>query len=65
MRDKSRISPLCIEFAVKWMNTFPDWRFMQVINNFMRWAGSDCFYLEDDKFIDKFKEFCDAVTNED
>ena len=40
---------------------FPDWRFGQLVVNFMRYYG-DPFYLEEDKFLEKLGEFVDTVT---
>lgn len=37
---------------------FPDWRFMQLICNLQSYVGSDMFYYEEDKFIEKLDEFC-------
>ena len=57
MRDPARIKSLLAELSEVWEQCFPDQRFMQVIVNFQRWLGSDGFYIEDDKFIEKFCEF--------
>lgn len=40
---------------------FPDWRFSQLMINFIRYYG-DPFYLEEDKFLEKLGEFVDTVT---
>ena len=37
---------------------------MQFISNFMRWLGSDGFYLEDDKLIEMMELFIKEL-NED
>ena len=57
MRDPARIKSLLAELSEIWEQCFPDMRFMQVIVNFQSWLGSDGFYIEDDKFIEKFSEF--------
>ena len=57
MRDPARIKSLLAELSEVWEQCFPDQRFMQVIVNFQSWLGSDGFYIEDDKFIEKFCEF--------
>ena len=62
MRDKKRIEPFCNEFAKIWEEKFPDWRFGQLISNFMGWAVaekkcSDIFFPEDNKWIEWFKEY--------
>lgn len=40
---------------------FPDWRFCQLMVNFMGYYG-DPFYLEEDEFLEKLGEFVDTVT---
>ena len=62
MRDTHRISPLCIEIAIQWMNTCPDMRFLQLIDNFQAWIGSDGYYMEDDIFLEKFKKFMRTLS---
>ena len=57
MRNIARIPHVCNKIADLWINNCPDWRFMQFINNFMRWLGSDGFYLEDDKLIEMMELF--------
>lgn len=57
MRDPKRIMPLLTDFGNVWEQCFPDMRFMQVIVNFQSWLGSDGFYIEDDKLIEKFCEY--------
>lgn len=57
MRDIKRIQPLLTDIGNVWEQCFPNMRFMQVIVNFQSWLGSDGFYIEDDKLIEKFCEF--------
>ena len=57
MRDSKRIQPFMQEMGDWWKSSFPDWRFGQVMVNFMRTYG-DPFYLEEDEFMEKFREFC-------
>lgn len=61
MRDVNRIFKITNEIAIKWCINCPDWRFMQMICNFISWLGSDGFYLEDDKFEEKFNEFMEGI----
>ena len=61
MRDVNRILRITSRIADKWYNKCSDWRFMQMVCNFMAWLGSDAFYLEDDKFEEKFNEFMEGV----
>lgn len=62
MRDVKRIWPLMAKVADDWGYFCPDWRFGQLISNFMRWHGtthgtSDIFYLEDEIFLSRWNEF--------
>ena len=56
MRDKNRIYPFCMELAELW-SKYSDIRFGQLINNFQSYCNNDLFYMEDDKFLEKFKEY--------
>lgn len=49
MRDPKRIHDVIMAVEALW-NKYPDWRFMQLINNLQRTYGNDMFYVEDDKF---------------
>lgn len=64
MRDEGRIFPLCMRIAHLWLDHCPDWRFMQLMSNFALWYGADPFYMEDDQFVEKFKEFIDEEFSE-
>jgi len=48
MRDVGRIDMLMDDFRNLW-KLVPDWRFGQLISNFLSWYGRDPFYVEDDK----------------
>ena len=63
MRDINRISMLCNAIACQWINYFPDWRFGQLIVNFLSWLGKDPFYMEDEDFYEKFTQFVEAVQD--
>lgn len=41
---------------------FPDWRFGQLIFNFLSWYGQDPFYLEDDRIIHLIKKFANDIS---
>lgn len=62
MRDPNRLYPFYDELRNLHMTEFSDWRFGQLISNFTRYMatnhGIDVFFLEEDKFIEYFKEFC-------
>lgn len=50
MRDPNRIHNVLMELEKLWVR-YPDWRFMQLINNLQATQGNDMFYIEDNKFI--------------
>lgn len=56
MRDVERIDPFLTEIGSIWKEYFPDWRFGQLMYNFMCVYG-DPFYWEEDNFLNKFKEY--------
>ncbi len=60
MRDVNRLYSLYEDMRVLHSN-FPDWRFMQLMLNFLNWHyqryGSDGYYIEDPTFLDRFREF--------
>ena len=60
MRDPNRIPNFMYELGDIWQKELPDWRFGQLMYNFMADYG-DPFYLEEDKFLEKFKEYVDKV----
>lgn len=51
MRDPNRIHEVITAVEALW-NKYPDWRFMQLMNNLQRIYGNDMFYIEDDRFKD-------------
>lgn len=61
MRSPDRIPNFMYELGDIWMKNLPDWRFGQLMANFIREVG-DPFYLEEDKFMEKFKEYVKGVT---
>lgn len=63
MRDEGRIMPLCMQVARLWQYHCPDLRFMQLMSNFALWYGADPFYMEDDEFLKKFKEYMAEFYN--
>ena len=60
MRDIERIDVICDKLKEMWKK-FPDWRFTQMIVNFMSYVGSDCFYMEDEEFIEKLNQFIEEL----
>lgn len=53
MRDPARIKPLMAKLANMWQQDVPDWRFGQLMSNFLGFVVSetnrDIFYIEDDE----------------
>lgn len=64
MRDEGRIMPLVMQVGRLWQYNCPDLRFMQLISDFVLWYGADPFYMEDDEFMKKFKEFMKFLKGE-
>lgn len=60
MRDENRIDGFMNELGELWKEKVPDWRFGQLMYNFMAKMG-DPFYWEEDRFMDKFKEFLEGL----
>ena len=60
MRNIKRIQPFMQELGKEW-ERIPDWRFGQLMYNFMDSFG-DPFYLEEEKFLEEFKKFIDRIT---
>lgn len=57
MRDPNRIHEVMTAVEALW-NKYPDWRFMQLMNNLQCAHGTDMFYVEDDRF----KDFIELLT---
>ena len=57
MCDPNRIHEVMVAVEALW-NKYPNWRFMQLINNLQSAYGSDMFYVEDNKF----KELIELLT---
>lgn len=60
MRDPQRIDKVCAEIARIWKR-YPDFRFTQMISNFYGYKRSDCYYMEDEKFVKELNEFFDEM----
>lgn len=61
MRDPRRCMEVMRTIQSHWESICPDWRFMQLMSNFMSWLGRDPFYMEDDQFVEKFEEFIKTI----
>ena len=64
MRDINRLDNF-YEKVKEGHKIFPDWRFGQLMLNFMSWFVNkykrDIFYIEDDKFLIFFNEFINEM----
>lgn len=56
MRNPERIEDFLQEFGTLWKDHYPDWRYGQLLMNFLSVYG-DVFYLEEDQFLVAFKAF--------
>lgn len=61
MRDPNRLDNFYNTMRKIHMETFPDWRFGQLMSNFFGWLYSekkiDLFFPEEDEMLKYFKEF--------
>ena len=68
MRNPNRTYEFCNEFAKIWSERLPDWRFGQLMGNFMSWCINtkkrDPFFPEETEMIELFKEFCGVKEGE-
>lgn len=60
MRDPQRIDGFMDELGNLWKNKVPDWRFGQLMYNFLC-AKGDPFYWEEDEFLKKFKKYLEEL----
>ena len=60
MRDVKRMQPFMEEIIKEW-EKLPDWRFGQLMYNFIYTVG-DPFYWEEEKFLEELKKFVDSVV---
>lgn len=57
MRNPERLDNFYEELKKIHKEAFPDWRFGQLIYNFLSWYGKDPFFMEEDKCLEEFKKF--------
>lgn len=57
MRDPNRIDNFLNELGKVWKDRVPDWRFGQLMFNFLSQIDEDPFFWEEDKFLEKLKNF--------
>ena len=56
MRDKNRIKPFLKILEQCW-NEVPDWRFVQLMMNFLGQLPRDPFFYEEDEMEEELKKF--------
>ena len=60
MRDPNRLDNFYEKFKELHKTYYPDWRFGQLIINFINWHyykyKTDPFYIEENKCLDRFEE---------
>lgn len=64
MRDPNRLDDFYEKLKKIHKEKVPDWRFGQLISNFVSWYGKDIFYLEENQFMSKLNEFFESIKNE-
>ena len=57
MRDPKRIDNFLKELGKIWKDKCPDWRFGQLMFNFLSQVNEEPFFWEEDKFLKKLEEF--------
>lgn len=69
MRKISRIDPFMEKLKEYWKSEVPDWRFGQLMSNFLGFAweakNSDIFYIEDDEMSRLLDLFFNMETRSD
>lgn len=67
MRDPNRLDNFYDEMKKLHMEYFCDWRFAQMMWNYFKYSfdvrKQDPFFMEEDKFLSEFKEFCQWCQN--
>lgn len=61
MRDAKRLDKFYDELREVHAKSFPDWRFGQLMFNFISECG-DPFYWEEDKFIEEIKKYANKCS---
>lgn len=65
MREPNRLDKFYDEMKKIHKKSFPDWRFLQLMSNFMGWIyseyGKDPFFIEEDTMIKCLREFSKRV----
>lgn len=61
MRNPGRIKILCERLMSIWQK-LPDWRLAQLMSNVL--ASKDCFYMEDNEFIEYIETYIKNIKGE-
>lgn len=64
MRPIERIEPFLKELGDIWKERFPDWRFGQLMYNFISENG-DPFYWEDEEFLSRLEAYLQPEKEEE
>ena len=59
---REEIFKTCNDIAELWANTYPEFRFTQLIVNTMTYYKSDMFYVQDKDVVGRIKEMLDSLT---
>ena len=67
MRDPERIPALVEKLEEHWRRRVPDWRFGQLMFNFLAWLAKktdrDYFHIEDDEMSELLDGFFKGINN--
>ena len=64
MRDPARLDNFYDKLKEIHKENFPDWRFSQFMINFLSWYGSDPFYLEENRFLERLEEYVNTLKGD-
>lgn len=66
MRNPNRLDDFYDEMKEIHKKSFPDWRFGQLMSNFLGWLysekGRDCFFPEEEEMIKYFREYANSTS---
>ena len=63
MRDPNRLDSFYEELKKKHKKICPDWRFGQLLYNFLSYIGKDPFYIEEDKMLELLNDFFNSINS--
>ena len=66
MRNPNRLDSFYDEMKEIHKKSFPDWRFGQLMSNFLGWLysvkGRDPFFPEEEDMVEYFREYANSVS---